>query len=175
MGKVIFYKNASDNRCLSKTLTQLKEYTDVKFKDDSSIMTPELILSPDTSVFGANYCWIEAFRRYYFITNIEVSQQRIIVSCKIDVLYTYKDEIQSMYGYIRRSASLKNLYISDNQKTQQANYMPAYKYYFNGSDVSNYVIKEAGTTDGWVLWVSGSYTYSPFPPQEQQQEGEGGE
>lgn len=172
MGKVIFYKNSSDNRVLDKNVTQLKEYADVKFKDNSSIMEPELILSTNANVFSANYCWIEAFSRFYFITNVEVSQQHIIVRCKIDVLYTYKDEIESMYGYIRRSASLKNLYIQDNQKTQQANYMPAYKYYFNGSDVSNYVIKEAGTTDGWVLWVSGSYTYSPFPPQEQQEGGE---
>lgn len=169
MGKVRFYKNTSDNRCLAKTLTQLKEYADVKFKDNSSIIEPELILSTDTDVFGANYCWIEAFsneefNRFYFITNVEVSQQHIIVRCKLDVLYTYQSQIENMYGYIRRSSVMRNRYIQDNQKTQQANYMPEYRYYFKGSDVSNYVLKEAGTTDGWVLWVSGAYASSPFPP-----------
>ena len=108
MGNVVFYHNGADNRVLNKEdyLTTKHTCSTVKFKDNSSVMTPTLIVAVDDDIFDSNYVYIEDFERYYFITDITVSQQYLIVNCKIDVLYTFKDNIREMSGYYKRTSNL---------------------------------------------------------------------
>lgn len=125
MGAVTFYYNSADKRVLDKDdfLTTKKTFSDVKFKDDSSIMTPTLIVNYDSKIFESNYVKIDAFSRYYFITNITVSQQYLLVECKVDVLQTFKDEIKTMSGYYNRTSTLNkaNKYVVDNRFPIQRN------------------------------------------------------
>lgn len=147
---VIFYHNNSDNRCLTKSLQQIGTALSVKFKDDSSIINPELIVTPNVDLFGANYCQITEFKnRYYFIEDIVVSQQRIIVKCKEDLLMSYKNEILNMKGYLRRTAYLKksNTYITDKGFTIQNNKFP------NVTKFSTRGFGDYGD-NGWVLAVA---------------------
>lgn len=125
MGSVTLMYNQSDNKCLNKTITNIASYT-CKFKSDCSIMNPELELNYHSNVFNANYCHIPEFNRYYYITDITVSQQRIYVKCKEDVLMSFKDEIKAMKGYYKRSSNKANgnTYIPDERIAMQNNKFP---------------------------------------------------
>lgn len=162
MPNVIFYHNGSDNRALDKHLTQIASY-DCKFKDNCSIMKPSLLISSNTNLFNANYCYIEDFHRYYYIVNIEVAQQMLYIDCKEDVLYTNKADILEMSGYVKRTSmkSQANLYLNDKLFTMQNNYFPSIKIFAeNGKDKF-----EEETAGGWILAVSGPQAASPFPPE----------
>ena len=149
MGSVTLMKNTSDDRCLKKATSTIHTYT-CKFKSDCSIMKPELELNYESNVFTANYCYIPEFKRYYYITDITVSQQRIFVKCKVDVLMSYADEIYNMSGYYKRSNKVANTntYLVDNKYEIQNNRFPAIRN-FNRNTFA-----DQGTDDGWILAVA---------------------
>lgn len=158
MGSVTFYHNGSDNRCLFKSLTQITNgsYT-CHFKDDSSIMTPEIILSSNANIFGANYCKIDEFDRYYYIKDVIVSQQHIVVKLEEDVLMSNATEILNMKGYVRRTGDPKkfNTYITDKKYTIQNNKIPVIRAY-SASNPLGY-----SGPNGWVLAVAAGNTELP--------------
>lgn len=162
MGAVTLYHNASDNRVLYKNLTTKVTLSNVKFKDDSSIMEPTLIISSTSSanIFASNYCKIEDFgNRYYYITDISVSQQYIIVKCKVDPLSSFASEVLNMRGYIKRTNKIdknkgRNSYINDKKYVITNNKFPAVRNFSKiplGYDGPN----------GWVLVTACANTDIP--------------
>lgn len=128
MGSVTLYHNSSDDRCIDKSITAISNGSlTCKFKEDCSIMTPELRIKSNSAAFNANYCRINEFGRYYYITDIIVSQQYMIVKCKEDVLMSFKDDIKSMKGYYKRTSNIENgnTYVPDERISQQNNKFPA--------------------------------------------------
>ena len=104
---VKFYKSSEDPNIIKKDIgDSVLTLNTVKIKDSSNILYPVLELDYDSKIFTATYCYIQEFSRYYFIDNIEVQQQRIFVSCSVDVLYTYKDSILDMYCYVARQSGV---------------------------------------------------------------------
>jgi len=105
--KVKFYKSYDDPNIIKKSIgDSVLELNGVEIKDSSNILHPVLELSYNSKIFTATYCYIQEFSRYYFIDNIEVQQQRIFVSCSVDVLYTYKDDILKMKCYVARQSNV---------------------------------------------------------------------
>lgn len=110
---VTFYKNLSDKRALSKSLTQLESVTAI-IKDDCDILKPTLEVSTFTGVHNANYMYIAAWGRYYFVDRITVSRgQRVIISGHVDVLETYKSGILDCPAVVSRQQSKGNYYLND--------------------------------------------------------------
>lgn len=104
---VKFYKSYDDPNIIKKNIgNSVLELNNVEIKDSSNILYPVLELSYNSKIFTATYCYIKEFSRYYFINNIEVQQQRIFVSCSVDVLYTYKDAILDMKCYVARQSGV---------------------------------------------------------------------
>lgn len=81
--------------------------------DDTSLMNPTFKLSIASNPIGNNYCYVSDFGRYYFITDIRTYQNFWYISCRCDVLASFKTEIGSQSHYILRSASDHDEYISD--------------------------------------------------------------
>lgn len=111
-------------------------------KTASSIINPVIELQKD-SVPVYNYCFIEEFKRYYFITDITFSMGMWIISTACDTLASFREDIMNSRQYVMRSASSYNpdlidtLYLTD--KTQ-----------FSRSDHSgNDVKRKDQTTDTW--------------------------
>ena len=110
---VTFYTNTSDNRALSKSITQLKSVT-ATVKGECDILNPELEVSYFSEVSGANYMYISEWNRYYFIDRISLTHgQRAIIHGHVDVLSTYKDDILDCAAVVCRQQSKGNYYLND--------------------------------------------------------------
>lgn len=96
--------------------TDYKEY-DVVLKQPSSVTNPIIDLSININDYYSkrfNYCYIEAFNRYYFISNTTMVSANIIrLSLSVDVLASYKSYILNSTAYIKRSASDGSYLIPD--------------------------------------------------------------
>lgn len=72
------------------------------------------VIDIEADYINHNYCYIEEFNRYYYIsdiTNIRNNLWRLNLS--VDVLYSYKNNILNTNAWIGRSASNYDSYIKD--------------------------------------------------------------
>lgn len=102
------YKQAATPERVDKSgfLTSVGTVSGVQIKQPMDLMSPTFILKTDQLVYNANYLYCSFTSRYYYITSIEaLTGGRIAVNCRIDVLYTYKDEILNSSGWILSSSS----------------------------------------------------------------------
>lgn len=102
------YKQAATPERIDKTayLTQVGTVSGVTIKNEMDLMQPTFVLKTDPLVYNANYLYCSFTSRYYYITDITaLTGGRIAISCKIDVLYTYKDEILASSAWVVSSSS----------------------------------------------------------------------
>ena len=86
------YNNNSNTNVLNKNIT-LVNILDFSLKNDNSILQPVLILKNYSS---GNYCYIDQFKRYYYITDIKLLTGGLYqLQLEVDVLMTYRDIIMS--------------------------------------------------------------------------------
>lgn len=86
------YNNNSNTNVLNKNIT-LVNTLDFSLKIDNSILQPVLILKNYST---GNYCYIEQFKRYYYITDIKLLTGGLYqLQLDIDVLMTYKNIIMN--------------------------------------------------------------------------------
>ena len=83
--------------------------------EETSLMNPTFKLSIATNPIHFNYAFCYEFDRYYFITDITSYQNFWYISCRCDVLASWKTDISAQSHYILRSASDYDEYICDNQ------------------------------------------------------------
>lgn len=109
------YKCSDDQRTLNKTLTDAITRT-VQLKNDTDLLSPTFLLAYDATIL-AGYNYAEMDGRYYFITDVGgVLGGQLRISCKTDVLMTYKDQIMQCPIIVDRSSSNWNAYIQDNER-----------------------------------------------------------
>lgn len=115
---VDFYTIKDANNVVNKDLPASSKHTvnNVDIFKPSVIDSPRLVLGAFTDMTDKNYCYIDKFKRYYFINSITVtSAQRVIMDLTCDVLYTYKDDILKCKGTCLRSESTGKTIIQDNK------------------------------------------------------------
>lgn len=112
---VTLYNNKSEKIKVSKDLDELGAH-EGRLKEECTILTPSILfqgLSAD-ALTGANYAYIDAFKRYYFITNITVVDNNFLrVDMSVDVLQSYADSIKAQTAVIARNENEYNLYLND--------------------------------------------------------------
>lgn len=102
--ELILYNTADDPNVLNKTLTLVKEY-EITLKDDSSISAPVIRLKDERDNLNniANYAYIPAFNRYYFVSSIvSMNKQVWTLVLSVDVLMSFKDDIMNSTAEITR-------------------------------------------------------------------------
>lgn len=69
------------------------------------IMSPTFELDYNSAYTTKNYIYVDApFNRFYFITDMKIDiGKKIYISCAIDVLETYKNQIAESEAYILRT------------------------------------------------------------------------
>lgn len=123
--QVIFYKTTDDPRKMNKRLTKLFEQGQFHLKDNTSILTPTILVSREliegnvgnSNKFNQiNYCHIPYFDRYYFVGNPVLQSGAIYeMPCTVDTLYTYRNHIGNIQTYIERQENVYNPYMQDSQ------------------------------------------------------------
>lgn len=105
---VFLYRNSSDNTVLNKQLTTTVTYTNVFLLEETALTTPTFILVADYKQVGNyNYLYCEDMgKRYYYITDIKsLDSERVAISCKTDVLMSFKDDILKSKISVDRSTA----------------------------------------------------------------------
>lgn len=115
MFSVTFYKNLSVKRVVSKNLETIKTIENCVYKEDSTILNTNIIVSYDTDIIQSNYCYISDNNRYYYITEkTKLSGGKILLNCNIDVLMSNKDELLQLTATVDRNQNESNAYLIDN-------------------------------------------------------------
>lgn len=114
---VTFYNNTSPEIQVSKVLQNATAVQNVVNKQPCDIMTPTLkIINVDINQF--NYCYIDTFNRYYYITDIKsLNENTIEVSLQVDVLMSFANDIKAASGVISRNENQFMKYINDSKYT----------------------------------------------------------
>lgn len=83
------------------------------FRDTVSVTDPVFVIERSSAI-GFNYVYIEAFNRFYYVTGVSADLHGIVtVSCTVDPLETYANNISNMNAIIRRQENAYNLYLDD--------------------------------------------------------------
>lgn len=138
---IILYVNNSEKNKIGKSLTQIDSFSGT-LRENCDVLNPSITFDVDISqVINANYMYIPDFNRYYFVTDIEILNNRLIrISGGVDVLETYKTQILLQTGVIYRQENQWNLYLDDG--------------FFKTYQPTNTVLKEfPNGFDGTVNWI----------------------
>lgn len=113
------YRISDDARKIDKTLGQpLNGNTPISLylRQDTDILAPEISFPYSASYAGANYAYIPAWGRYYFITDMYVTPaSRLFLRLAVDVLKTYASSIKAANVNVIRSESAGINYIHDSE------------------------------------------------------------
>lgn len=111
------------NSTLRPTLSDGVSYECV-LKSSSSVIAPTLELNYGLLVNPSqyNYCYIEAYGRYYWVQEWTFTQSYWIASLSVDVLATWRPYIGSEDMYVFRSSAEYDGKISDNKYQTVAGY-----------------------------------------------------
>lgn len=106
------YNNQEELNKIGKNPTSVLSVTGT-LKDQTDVVNPTIIVET-SSLPLVNYARIEAFNRWYFITDIQSVRTGLWeIRMRCDVLKTYADGILNCKGIIKRQENLYNLYIDD--------------------------------------------------------------
>lgn len=112
---IYLYKTADNNNKVVKELTEKIVVTGV-LRTECSVLNPIIEIETVLNISNYNYAKVEDFNRYYFITNIDVINDKLWkISLRCDVLMSYASDIHELDVNILRNPSRFNLMVEDNQ------------------------------------------------------------
>lgn len=115
----ILYNCGDDPRVLNKTLGEGITVSQIRPTESCDLLNPVFILDYSSSYTSCNYVEVGTpFNRSYFITDMKVDiGQKIIITCTVDVLQTYKSSIEKLNVNVVRNENpgedLKAPYMPD--------------------------------------------------------------
>lgn len=149
---------------------------------DCSLKAPTNVLKPVIEIGGYavhqigvftnyNYAYIPDFRRYYWVHNWHFVNAKIVADLEVDVLCTYKEQIEHSYQYVLRSESLYDGNITDTKYPAKAELPSIGVSYFAANPllpptsaqgvVVVGIVNKAGSITGCVsYYVMGVYAFS---------------
>ena len=109
------YNNKSPNNSIAKNITLLYEYTNVKIKHSYDLYNVEIVIDNPLNIRDCNYLLIEPINRYYYIDSMDFEHQRVTITAHVDVLQTYRSEIEKCKIVVKRNEKEYNSYINDSE------------------------------------------------------------
>lgn len=106
------YINTTPPNMVNKVPTNVGSIEGV-LRSPTSIIDPVIIIEKESPT-GFNYIQIPSFNRYYYVNGI-VSQNNglVAISCHVDVLMSYANQIPDFDAVVRRNENKFNLYLDD--------------------------------------------------------------
>jgi hypothetical protein len=143
---VVFYTNSSEAERVDKELTLIAELNG-DLTEGTSIIEPDITVGVSlSSLSSANYLFIPSFNRYYYIRDITSERLGITrLTCKVDVLMSFKSYIRNNRGIISTQSNVWNLYLNDGSLHCYQNPMIITKRFPNGFNDQQFVLSVAGS------------------------------
>lgn len=122
---IIFYTTDCPPNQVTKTFVKAESGDDGAIiatgtlRDGASLLDPVVIIQPDPTlnpnfIKEKNYMWIEAFGRYYYITNISTPYNGLWeVHGHVDVLMSFADRIRQQTAIVAKQEKKYNLLLDD--------------------------------------------------------------
>ena len=109
-----FYKNSAESHRVDKTEYLTSVFSaGISLREETNIIYPTILLQYD-KVPDFNYCYIEYFGRYYYVTDITSIRNNIWqINLSVDVLMSFKDTIKSQMGNVIRQENIGNSLMVD--------------------------------------------------------------
>ena len=109
---IVFMFNNEPMNKISKTPVEKFTLTG-ELRDESSIIDPVILIEKDNPI-EANYAYIAAFNRYYYIKDITAVRTGLWrISMHTDVLKTFSEGILNSPCIVAKSSSKYNMYLND--------------------------------------------------------------
>ena len=90
--KMTLYHTDDQANVINKQLSQLRE-VNIVLREMVDEKSPVLLVH-DSTIANANYCYLESFKRYYYIDQVHRFNSHLLqVRLTSDLLMTYKDKI----------------------------------------------------------------------------------
>lgn len=77
----------------------------IELKDATSVQRPVIMLKTQVNPYKFNYCYIQRFSRYYWVTDWETDGGLWTAYLQVDVLASWKTSIGSSSQYVKRAYS----------------------------------------------------------------------
>lgn len=138
---VTLYTNTSEQIKVDKDLTLIGTVTG-SLREESSIVTPKILIEGSLATYAlCNYCYIEAFNRYYYVGPItSVRNNLLLLTCKCDALSSWKSGIRANKAIIKRQAWNNNLYLNDGSLRYYQNSIVQTKTFPSGFNNEEFVL-----------------------------------
>lgn len=141
---ITFYQNKSDPRTVNKDITEVISM-EGSFRSAVDVTAPVFTIKAG-DLLNVNYCYIEKFGRFYYVENIKAVVTGLYeISCKVDVLMTYKEQFLPISAIIEKQESEYNLYLNDGTFKVYQNPMLATINFPAGFSAQSYVLAVAGS------------------------------
>lgn len=91
-------------------------------RQQCSVMAPIITFEKinNLDIFGFNYIYIPEFKRYYFVADIKMLNDKLVdIYLKVDVLMTYKAKILELKAVIARNEFNYNIKLNDSDRTME--------------------------------------------------------
>lgn len=120
--KMKMYFNSDDKNIIDKNIVSIGSAVTVKFKDDTNLLNPTLIVRASEFDNLTNYVYVYAssqedvyINRYYYIDDVVFSQTCVELHCSVDVLMSHQKFITDQRVTFKRAeqSSKINLYLND--------------------------------------------------------------
>lgn len=114
---ITLYLNRSQRNVVNKVLSHEKTLSDVFLLEECEVLKPTLIFAKtDDTIFDTyNYVFIPKFNRYYYATIELLDAERYRLTCDVDVLMSFKDDIYGASVEYSRSTQNNNKLVPDTQ------------------------------------------------------------
>lgn len=143
----LYRNNSSDNR-IDKSCELVNDYVHCNIKENCSVITPSVTMNVgNANAIKANYCYIPAFKRFYYITNKTCVRGNLWqFDLRSDVLMSFRNEIIDNTAVFKKCENKWNLYLNDG--SLQIDSRPRIKVKKFPSSITNdgtYVLLMAGS------------------------------
>lgn len=102
--QIILYVNHSERNAINKVIDSDNTLTG-SLRSESSVITPSFMVEIENPS-NYNYCYIEDFHRYYFISDITSIRTGIWkIDCLVDVLMSFKTDILDLYVTVNHNSA----------------------------------------------------------------------
>lgn len=117
---ITLFTTKSERNQVNKTLENQLDLSG-QLRDKCSIMSPVVTISKDISIRDFNYAYIPDFARFYYIDDIVGERNGIVtLSMSVDVLMTYRSQLQKCKVIVSRQQKVFNWYLPDPMQTVKA-------------------------------------------------------